>query len=339
MAMTSARSAFLDRLAAGGSIGFGASSLGNLYREVDDESARATVDTAWDAGVRYFDTAPFYGFGLSERRLGDALRSRPRASFILSTKVGRLLVPGEAADDRFGFRSPMPFAPVFDYSYDGVMRSVEASLHRLGLGRIDILYMHDLGQATHGRDHAPYVEQALAGGFRAMEQLRDEGVVSAIGLGVNETEICAESLRHADLDLLMIAGRYTLLNPGGAPFFEQCRQRGIGVAAAGIFNSGILATGTRGGAPYYDYQPAPETVIRKVEAIERCCASFDVPLAAAALQFVRAHPGVTTMVVGTGSAAQIAQSIALQRHPIPAAFWAALRADGLLDEDCPAPAS
>jgi len=331
--MTSRRAAFLDRLSVGGPIGFGASALGNLYRRVDDESARATVDAAWGQGLRYFDTAPFYGFGLSERRLGDALRERPRDRYILSTKVGRLLVPGEPVDERFGFHSPMPFDPVYDYSYDGVMRSVEASLHRLGLGRIDIIYMHDLGRATHGRDHDRHFAQALSGGFRAMEELRDQGVVSAIGLGVNETEICAESLDHADLDVLMIAGRYTLLNPGGAAFFEQCRNRGVGVVAAGVFNSGILAKGTSGGTPHYDYAPAPDVVIRKVAAIERCCARHGVPLAAAALQFVLTHPAVTTTVIGTGSADRIMRSVALARHPIMAAFWNDLSAEGLLNEE------
>lgn len=332
--MHPARSPFLDRLATDGPIGFGASTLGNLYRRIDDESARATVDAAWEEGLRYFDTAPFYGFGLSERRLGDALRERPRDHYILSTKVGRLLVPGEAADDKFGFHSPMPFDPVYDYSYDGVMRSVEASLQRLGLGRIDILYMHDLGRATHGKDHDRYFAQALAGGFRAMEELRDQGIVSAIGLGVNETEICAESLLHADLDVLMIAGRYTLLNPGGSAFFEECRRRGIGIVAAGVFNSGILATGSRG-TPHYDYETAPEPIIRKVAAIEQCCARYDVPLPAAALQFVLAHPAVTTAVIGTGSAERITQSVALARHPIPAAFWYILRERDLLAEDHP----
>ena len=331
--MTSRRAAFLDRLFTSGPIGFGASTLGNLYRRVDDESARATVDAAWGQGLRYFDTAPFYGFGLSERRLGNALRERPRDQFILSTKVGRLLVPGDPVDERFGFHSPMPFDPVYDYGYDGVMRSVEASLHRLGLGRIDIIYMHDLGRTTHGRDHERYFAQALSGGFRAMEELRDQGVVSAIGLGVNETEICAESLDHADLDTLMIAGRYTLLNPDGGAFFEECRSRGIGVVAAGVFNSGILAKGTGGSKPHYDYAPASDTVISRVAAIEQCCARHGVPLAAAALQFVLAHPAVTTAVIGTGSADRITRSVALARHSITTAFWNELNAEGVLNAE------
>ncbi|WP_448663894.1 aldo/keto reductase [Sphingomonas sp. CJ20] len=334
--MTQSRPALLDRLATSGPFGFGASTLGNLYRAIDEAAALATVDAAWDHGVRYFDTAPFYGFGLSERRLGDALRGRPRDAFVLSTKVGRLLVPGEATAERHGFHSPMPFDPVFDYSYDGVMRSVEASLHRLGLARIDILYMHDLGRVTHGAAHEAYRAQA-AEGFRAMTALRDQGVVAAIGLGVNEVEICADSIDRADLDILMIAGRYTLLNPEGAAFFDTCRARGIGVVAAGVFNSGILATGAQGESAHYDYGPAPVDIVARVDALERCCAQFGVPLPAAALQFVAAHPAVTATVIGTGNPGRIAQTAALARHAIPAAFWEALAAKGLIGDGASVP--
>lgn len=327
------RPALLDRLSASGPFGFGASTLGNLYRRVEDVHARATVDAAWAAGVRYFDTAPFYGFGLSERRLGDALRERPRDEFILSTKVGRLLLPCRAADDRFGFFSPMPFNPVFDYSYDGVMRSVEASLHRLGLAQIDILLMHDLGRLTHGDDHSRTFAQAVDGGFRAMTELRDAGIVSAIGLGVNEVEICEASLDRVDLDVLMIAGRYTLLDQDAAPFLAECRARNIGVIGAGVFNSGILATGTRGGPAHYDYEPAPEAIVQRVAAIERCCDRFGVPLAAAALQFVKANPAVTNIVVGTGNPARIHETAALAGLAIPEVFWASLSAEGLISEE------
>jgi D-threo-aldose 1-dehydrogenase len=336
--MSRNRAALLDRLAHSGPFGFGGSSLGNLYREIDEERAHATVYAAWADGVRYFDTAPFYGFGLGERRLGDVLRTRNRDDLILSTKVGRLLVPGEAVPEKFGFRSPMPFDPVFDYSHDGVMRSVEASLHRLGLARIDILYMHDLGRLTHGADHERHFRHALDGGFRAMADLRDQGVVAAIGLGVNEVEICAEALPYADFDLFMIAGRYTLLDQSAAPFFDECRRRGIGVVAAGIFNSGVLAGGTMGGTPRYDYEAAPDAVMRRVAEIESLCERFDVPLPAAALQFVKAHPAVTATVVGTGRPAHIAKTVERARRPIPVAFWAALRAEGLITTGGPVPA-
>jgi len=337
--MKPSRPAFLQRLAASGPFGFGASTLGNLYRRIDDDQARATVDAAWDQGVRYFDTAPFYGFGLSERRLGDALRERPRDAFILSTKVGRLLVPGAAAEERFGFHSPMSFDPVYDYSYDGVMRSVEASLHRLGLARIDVLLMHDLGRLTHGADHDRTFAEAVGGGFRAMTELRDAGVVSAIGLGVNEIAVCEASLAHADLDLLMIAGRYTLLEQEAERFVARCAARGIGVIGAGVFNSGILATGTRGGIPHYDYGVAPEEVIGRVAAIERCCEQFSVPLPAAALQFAAAHPAIATVVLGTGSPDRIKQTANLIQLPIPNAFWEALRAESLVSGDCPTPSA
>lgn len=332
--MNADRAAFLKRLARSGSIGFGASSLGNLYHQIDDECARSTVYMAWADGVRYFDTAPFYGFGLSERRLGDVLRTRKRDEFILSTKVGRLLVPG-GAHDKFGFRSPMPFDPVFDYSYDGVMRSVEASLQRLGLARIDILYMHDLGRTTHGAGHERHFRQAVDGGFRAMEDLRSQGVTSAIGLGVNEVEVCAESMVHADFDLFMVAGRYTLLNHGAATFFDDCRRRGIGVVAAGVFNSGILATGTRGPVAHYDYQPASKAILRNVSAIERVCSQFGVRLPAAALQFVRAHPAVTLAIAGADSPIRAADTIGLAQVPIPAAFWQVLRDEGLIPAGAP----
>jgi D-threo-aldose 1-dehydrogenase len=333
------RPAFLQRLKEGGPFGFGASTLGNLYRRVDDHQARATVDRAWDQGVRYYDTAPFYGFGLSERRLGDALRGQPRDAFILSTKVGRLLVPGGDANERFGFHSPMPFDPVYDYSYDGVIRSVEASLHRLGLARIDVLLMHDLGRLTHGADHDRTFAQATGGGFRAMTELRDAGLVSAIGLGVNEIEVCEASLEHVDFDLLMIAGRYTLLEQKAEPFLAQCSAQGIGVVNAGIFNSGILATGTRGGTLHYDYGPAPDEVINRVAAMERCCEQFDVPLPAAVLQFAAAHPAVATVVLGTGSPARIEETADLIRLPIPDAFWHGLRAEGLIGGACPTPST
>jgi D-threo-aldose 1-dehydrogenase len=321
-----------------GPFGFGASSLGNLYREVDPATARGTVDACWDAGVRYFDTAPFYGFGLSERRLGDALRERPREEYIVSTKVGRLLVPGTAAD-KFGFVSPMPFDPEYDYSYDGVMRSFEASLHRLGLNRIDVLFMHDIGRMTHGDDHARTFAQAVeGGGFRAMTELRDSGLVQAIGLGVNEIEICEASLAYADLDLFMIAGRHTLLNQAAIPFYDACNRRGLGIVAAGVFNSGILAKGVGGkGFPYYDYGPAPQDVIDRVAAIEGHCAQFGVPLRAAAVQFAAAPTAVWSTVIGTANPAHIASTAALFDYPIPSEFWQALQRDGLVGLEAPLP--
>jgi len=318
----------LERLAASRPFGFGASSLGNLYAAMSDIEADAVVDAAWELGLRYFDTAPFYGFGLSERRLGDALRGRE--GFLLSTKAGRLLAPSSDTGERHGFRSPMPFTPVYDYSYDGVMRSHEASLQRLGLSRIDILYLHDLGEATHGAEHPRWFEQAIGGGFRALSELRAQGAVSAIGLGVNEVAICEASMAHADFDLFLVAGRYTLLDQSARPFFQRCRASGIGVVAAGVFSSGILATGSHAATAYHDYAPAPDSVRQRVAAIERICGLHGVPLPAVALQFAAGHSGVTLPLVGFRSPEQLRQADRWMREPVPPRLWDDLRDQGLI---------
>lgn len=320
-------------------VGFGAASLGNLYKAIDDGSARATLDAAWHDDIRYFDTAPFYGFGLSERRVGDALRERPRDDYLLSTKVGRLLRPIAAANSRNGFVSPMPFEAIFDYSYDGVMRSVEHSLQRLGLSRIDILYMHDIGAFAHGEANDALFPVAMDGGYRALAELRSAGTVGAIGLGVNEIAVCEASFAHADFDLFMLAGRYTLLDQSPLDgFFDACLQRGVGIVAAGIFNSGILATGTRGSEhPYFDYQPASDEIIGHTRRIEAICERYGVPLAAAALQFAVAHPAVLTAVIGTASPARLHETSELASRPIPAALWEELRDQQLIRSTAPFP--
>ncbi|SEN11358.1 D-threo-aldose 1-dehydrogenase [Sphingomonas gellani] len=315
------RAKLLNRLKQSGPFGFGASSLGNLYDEVSDMAAVEAVDAAWSLGVRCFDTAPFYGYGLSERRLGLSLRHRPRDEYLLSTKAGRLLVPTEHAGTTDGFRSALPFRPVFDYSYDGVMRSVEQSLGRLGLARIDILLLHDLGRATHGADHARYFDQAVSGGFRALAELRDTGVVDAIGLGVNEVEVCAESMRHVDVDLFLIAGRMTLLDQSAHALFDRCHAAGIGIVAAGVFSSGILATGSADAHAHHDYAPASATVRARVAAIEQVCRRHDVPLPAVALAFAALHPAVTQTLVGLRSADQVHRTAALRSMTIPPALW------------------
>jgi D-threo-aldose 1-dehydrogenase len=224
----------------------------------------------------------------------------------------------------------MPFSPVFDYSYDGVMRSFEASLNRLGLARIDILYLHDLGGATHGANHRHMFQQAVDGGFRALTALREQGAVSAIGLGVNEVEICAESMAYADFDLFLIAGRYTLLDQSAGLFFDTCHQRGIGVVAAGVFSSGILAAGATGPDAFHDYSPASEAVRTQVATLERICSDFDVPLPAVALQFAGAHPAVTIPMVGVRNAAEVEAASDFSRFPVPAELWEALRHEGLI---------
>lgn len=324
------------------SLGLGCASLGSLYRSIDREQAFATVDAAWDADMRYFDTAPYYGLGLSERRLGDALRDRPRQDFLISTKVGRILEPDTSPDlaaERHGFVTPMPFKVRYDYSYDGIMRSYEASLQRLGLARIDILLVHDIGKLTHGEDNARHFADLADGGYRALDQLRGSGQVSAIGLGVNEWEVCADAMAIGRWECFLLAGRYTLLEQEPLHgFLPQCEAHGAKIILGGAYNSGILATGTRrGGEMYYNYEPAPTAIIEKVGQIESICDAYGVKLAAAALQFPLAHPVVQCVIPGIGEARRVQQTQQLKEQAIPASFWAELVAAGLLDKDAPVP--
>jgi D-threo-aldose 1-dehydrogenase len=318
---------------------FGTAPVGNIFREIDEETSAAMFRRAWDAGVRFFDTAPMYGHGLSELRAGHALRWRPRDSFVLSTKVGRLLRPApRAAIDFAPWINAAPFVMEFDYSYDGTMRSFEDSLQRLALERVDIVFIHDIDVFTRGPDQPEVFRQAMDGCWRALERLRDEKVVKAIGVGVNEWEVCLEALRQRDFDCFLLAGRYTLLEQDALDaFLPLCEARGAAVLVGGGFNSGILATGAKPGAKY-NYAPAPESIMDKVARIEAVCAEFGVPLRAAALQFVVAHPAVPSFCAGTRTVAQLEQNLAWFGHPIPAEFWAALKARGLLREDAPVPA-
>ena len=322
-------------------LGFGAAPLGNLFRPLADDVARATLAAAKTAGFGYWDTAPFYGFGLSERRLGDALRG---SDHVLSTKVGRVLNPVAGPIDaniaRHGYATPMPFEPVYDYSYDAVMRSFEESLQRLGLARIDILYIHDIGRMTHG-DENPFrmAELTAGGGLRALEELRSAGAISGFGMGVNEIEACLEVMDHARLDVILLAGRYTLLEQNALDeLFPRCVEAGTAIVGGGPYNSGILALGTKTGAPlYYNYEPAPADIIDKVRAIEAVCDAHGVPLAAAALQFPLAHPLVASVIPGLDSPSRVEQTVALYRHKIPAALWQDLKSQGLLRSDAPIP--
>lgn len=317
-------------------LGFGCAPLGNLYHVVED--ADAVLQAAWKAGFRYYDTAPHYGQGLSERRTGDMLRPLRGKDYLLSTKVGRLLKPAGYAKERHGFLSPMPFDIHYDYSYDGIMRSFEDSILRLGLDRIDILYMHDIGTATHGDANKHHFSVAMAGGYKAMDELRNQGLVKAIGLGVNEYEICEEALKYGDWDCFLLAGRYTLLEQQSLQtFLPICKQRNCSVVVGGPYNSGILATGIRGKTPYYNYGPAPTDVIERVSKIEQVCAEFDVRLAAAALQFPLAHPAVVSVIPGLGSASRIQNTLELFSEIIPAEFWQALKNQNLLNQSAPIP--
>lgn len=322
-------------------LGFGGAGLGGSGQAVSDAEAERILEAAWGAGVRYFDTAPYYGFGLSERRIGDFLRSKPRGSYVLSTKVGRRLRPwsGDVSGPRCGFHTEMPFEPVYDYGRDGVMRSFEDSLQRLGLDRVDILLAHDLGALTHGPEHEARMREFLDGGCRALDELRAQGVVGAVGLGVNETAVCEQAMRHARFDCFLLAGRYTLLEQAALDgFLPMCAEHGAEVVIGGPYNSGILAAGSRGGArATYDYAAAPADLLRRVEAIEAVCDAFGVALPAAALQFVLAHPAIASVVPGATEAGHVSFAAEALGAPIPDAFWARLKAEGLLRDDAPVP--
>jgi len=324
-------------------LGFGAASLGNLFRPLPDETAQQTLAAAGKAGFGYYDTAPFYGFGLSERRLGDALRRR--SDIILSTKVGRLLkpVPGPVDETqvRHGYATPMPFEPVYDYSYDAVMRSYEESLQRLGLSRIDILYIHDIGRLTHGgANDARMAELTKGGGLKALDELRAGGAISGFGLGVNEVAACLEVMDHARLDVILLAGRYTLLEQTSLDeLFPRCEEASTSIVIGGPYNSGILALGTKTSATlYYNYEPAPQDVIEKVRKIEGVCDRHNVPLAAAALQFPLAHKLVASVIPGLDSPERVIHTLALYQYEIPPALWQELRREKLIREDAPVPA-
>lgn len=323
-------------------LGFGGAAIGNLYRAVSENDARASIRAAFESGVRYFDTAPHYGFGLGEDRLGHALAELdPGARVSVSTKVGRVLQPisGPHAAERHGFVEAAPYAPVFDYSYDGVMRSYEASRTRLRRDRIDILFVHDLGRRTHADAHAARFREFMEGGYRALRRLRESGAVGAIGLGANEVEVCQEAIAAGDFDLVLLAGRYTLLEQGALDgLLPACAARGISVVVGGPFNSGVLALEEPGAEPpRYDYAPAGAEVMERVSRLQAACADFSVPLAAAALQFISAHPQVSAVIPGVATAAQARRAAALMAIPIPAGLWERLRGDGLLDPRAPTP--
>jgi D-threo-aldose 1-dehydrogenase len=320
-------------------LGFGCAPLGNLYHSISDQESTAVLDAAWQAGFRHFDTAPHYGQGLSERRTGDLLRSLQGKDYILSTKVGRLLKPAGYAKERHGFVSPMPFDIQYDYSYDGIMRSFEDSLQRLGLDRIDILYMHDIGSDTHGSENDKHFPIAMQGGYKAMNELRSQGLVKAIGLGVNEYQVCEQAMDYGDWDCFLLAGRYSLLEQESLQtFLPKCQARNCSIIIGGPYNSGILATGVRGkGTANYNYAPASAEIIERVAKIETMCDEYHVTLAAAALQFPLAHPSVASVIPGLGNISRIQNTIDLFHQAIPNDFWQSLKAADLLDKDAPVP--
>ncbi|MET9847340.1 aldo/keto reductase [Streptomyces ossamyceticus] len=314
-------------------LSYGAAGIGNLYRPVTDEEATAAIHAAWDAGIRTFDTAPHYGLGLSERRLGEALRARPRDTYTVSTKVGRLLVPadadgaGDGDDLANGFAVPATLRRIWDFSADGVRRSLEASLDRLGLDRVDIVLLHDPD------DHA---EQALDEAYPALERLRGEGVVGAIGVGMNQSALPARFLRETDIDVVLLAGRYTLLEQEGlTELLPEAAARGRSVLIGGVLNSGLLTDPAPGAT--YDYAPAPEPVLDRARRLKTVTERHGVPLRAAALHFPLGHPAVASVLTGARSTDEVRDTVEQLRAPVPAALWDELRAEGLLAPDVPVP--
>ncbi len=315
-------------------LGFGTAPFGNLYRAISDDDAEKILDCAWDSGVRYFDTAPLYGLGLAELRLGRFLRSKDRDSYVLSTKVGRLL-KATTPDERDGigkwFDVPSR-KEIYDYGYDGVLRSVEFSLERLGLDRIDILFAHDLDLFNHKRPETlqARLDEFMAGGYRALLRLRDEGAIAAFGAGLNEWEPAQWLAERGDFDIFLLAGRYTLLEQEAhASFLPLCRERGMGVVIGGPYNSGILATGPRPDS-YYNYEAAPKGILEQVARIESICKQHEVRLQDAAFQFPLTHPAVLSVVPGGQSASEMQDNLRASQARIPRALWDALKAEGLL---------
>jgi len=315
-------------------VGFGCAPIGGLYAPVSNDQAVATVHAARDGGICYFDAAPLYGSGLAEHRLGAALRDKT-GDFVVSTKVGRLLKP---LTGRTIAPHVPPFEVVYDYSYDGVMRSVEDSFQRMGMTRVDLLYIHDVNRRWHGDAVEDRFREVMSGGYRAMEQLRAEGVVKAIGAGMNDAGMLVRFAEAGDFDCFMLAGRYTLLEQTPLDdLFPLCQRKNISIVAAGPFNSGILASGATAGAKYF-YKDAPEDVLARTRAIEAVCARHDVPLAAAALQFALGHPVVASVATGMVSPGEVRANLGHLARKIPDDLWRELKAEALIREDAPAPA-
>ena len=323
-------------------LGFGGAPLGNLFAAIADDAALKLVRHAYDRGIRYFDTAPHYGNGLSEHRIGAALRELPRNAYVLSTKVGRLLVPDAGAPrEQNSYVDVLPFVQRWDYSRDGTLRSIDDSLQRLGLARIDYVFIHDVARDAHGEAQPARFREAMEGAVPALARLKAERAIAGFGLGVNEWQVCVDALAHADLDVLLLAGRYTLLDQSALPeLLPLCVARGTRVVLGGPFNSGILATGAQaadGRVVYYNYAPASAEILERVRSIEAVCAAHRVSLKAAALQFPRAHPAIACVLAGARSEAELDENIALASTPIPDAFWRDLRAQRLVAEAAPLP--
>jgi D-threo-aldose 1-dehydrogenase len=319
-------------------LGFGTAPLGDLFVQLDDGTAIDTVERAFELGISLLDTSPHYGNGLAEHRCGTAIRRVPRRDIVVCTKVGRWMDPFHARGDVPGFVGGLPHRAVFDYSYDGTMRSVEQSLLRLGTDRLDLLLIHDVDVWTHGIDAIDErFHEAMAGAYVALDRLRGEGVVAGIGIGVNEAEMCVRFAQAGSFDTMLLAGRYSLLEqPALAEFLPLAQQQGIGVLLGGVFNSGILATGAVSGAKY-NYRDAPPEILAKVAQIERVCGAHGVALPIAALHFALGHPAVASVVLGGQSPLEVERNVAALSSEVPTALWADLKVEGLLDAEAPVP--
>ncbi|WP_210530454.1 aldo/keto reductase [Rubellimicrobium arenae] len=293
-------------------LSFGCSGIGNMFRKVEEAEAQAVLEHAWTRGIRYFDTAPHYGRGLSEQRLGAFLRGRPRDEIVISTKVGRLLSPGPAVEEADGFVEPLPNAVRFDYSGDGIEASFEQSCERLGTSRVDIVYVHDIGRYAHGEaENARHMADLMGSGLDRIRRLREQGRIRAFGLGVNETQVCLDIMAQARLDVILLAGRLTLLDRSAEQdLVPACRRAGTSLVLGGIFNSGILATGAVPGATY-DYAPAPQDVMDRVAALEREAAAQGRSLAEAALRFALDHPAAASVLLGTAKVSSLERNLAM----------------------------
>jgi D-threo-aldose 1-dehydrogenase len=319
-------------------LGFGTAPLGDLYRRLDDSTAIAAVERAFALGINLVDTSPLYGHGLSEHRCGAAIRRVPRREIVVCTKVGRWMDPFHGRGSGSGFVGGQPHRAVVDYSYDGTMRSVEQSLLRLGIDRLDLLLIHDVDVWTHGVDAIEdRFREAMTGAYVALDQLRGEGVVAGIGIGVNEAETCVRFALAGSFDTMLLAGRYSLLEqPALAQFLPLAQQQGMGVLLGGVFNSGILASGAVAGAKY-NYQDAPPQILEKVARIQRVCDAHGVALPTAALHFALGHPAVASVVLGAETPQEVERNVAGLSSAVPAALWADLKAEHLLDADAPVP--
>ena len=322
-------------------MGLGGAPLGDHFEVIDEGQAQRVLQAAWDAGIRYFDTAPFYGYGKSEHRVGHFLRQQPRREYTISTKVGRVLKPTSDLDafDPGFWAGGLPFDLEFDYSYDGIMRSYEDSLQRLGLPSVDLLVIHDLDFWFHKTEALvnAYLAQLSTSGWRALEQLRSNGDIQGVGAGINELGMMPRFLDVVDLDFFLVALPYTLLDQDVLDEeFPRCAERGVGVVVGAVFASGILATGPVKGSNYA-YAPAPEEILKKTSGIEAVCRRHDTPLAAAAMQFPLAHPIVATVIPGAFAPQQVLENRERFQRSIPADLWAELKAEGLLRQDAPTP--